>query len=86
MLMVTLAYAASAFKEINMTPRTYHSRPQRFPIVPALSIAAICLLGACAADEPVGTTETTTKKVIDTPTEKTTITETHKKDTKLYPH
>jgi hypothetical protein len=52
-----------------------------------LSAATLVLTGisACAADEPVGHTKTTTKRTTDTPTEKTTVTETHEKDTKLYP-
>jgi hypothetical protein len=46
------------------------------------------LLGGCAStrsSEPVGHTTTTEKRVIDTPTEKTTVTETHDKDTRYVP-
>lgn len=50
-----------------------------------IGIGAVVGLSGCAVDEPVGTTKTTTKTVVDTPTEKTTTTETHEKDTKLYP-
>ena len=51
--------------------------------------ASTCLvilgLAGCAADEPVGHSRTKTTKVTDTPTEKTTVTETHEKNTKLTP-
>lgn len=40
-------------------------------------------VGGCESDEAVGYTKTTEKRVIDTPAEKTTITETHEKDTKI---
>lgn len=57
----------------------------------ALASGALALalggLGGCASDanEPVGHTKTTTKRTTDTPTEKTTVTETHQKDTTVYP-
>lgn len=41
----------------------------------------VCLSG-CASDEP-GYSKTTTKTTVDTPTEKTTTTETHEKETKI---
>lgn len=44
--------------------------------------AGLAAVGGCASD-PVGHTKTTEKRVIDTPTEKTTVTETHEKDTKI---
>ena len=50
----------------------------------AILFASLVSTG-CQSDEPVGHSKTTTKQVIDTPTEKTTVTETHEKDTKLYP-
>jgi hypothetical protein len=40
---------------------------------------------AGCADEPVGHSKTTTKTTVDTPTEKTTTTETHEKDTRVVP-
>jgi hypothetical protein len=61
------------------------------PVRPLLAAAAIAslllplgLFGGCA-DEPVGHTKTTTKTTVDTPTEKTTTTETHEKDTRMSP-
>lgn len=36
-------------------------------------------------DDQIGHTKTTEKRVVDTPTEKTTITETHEKETKYVP-
>ncbi len=62
--------------------------PHRLLSLAAAGSALLMVLGfaGCAADEPVGHSKTTTKKVIDTPTEKTTVTETHEKDTKLTPH
>ena len=42
-------------------------------------------LTGCAS-EPVGRSTTTTKKTIETPTEKTTVTETKKKETTIDPH
>jgi hypothetical protein len=40
--------------------------------------------GGCASDnEAVGHTKTTEKRVYDTPSERTTVTETHEKDTKI---
>lgn len=56
-------------------------------------VAAACLLGGwamlggalgCASDD-VGHTKTTTKRTIDSPTEKTTVTETREKDTRIVP-
>jgi hypothetical protein len=47
-----------------------------------------CLLVApmgCES-EPVGHSKTVQKKTIDTPTEKTTVTETKEKDTRIDPH
>ncbi len=49
--------------------------------------AAVCfstavLLAGCQQDEPIGHTSETTKKVVETPTEKTTTTETRQKDTR----
>ncbi len=49
------------------------------------AIAGVVGMSACAADERVGHTKTTTKRVIDTPTEKTTVTETRDKDTRFEP-
>lgn len=45
------------------------------------------MLGAFAgcADEPVGHSKTTSKTTVETPTEKTTTTETHEKNTKVLP-
>ncbi len=75
-----------------MHPRTAANLPSFFAPRTLLASAAALLLcpvlfltAGCQADEPVGHTKTTTKQVIDTPTEKTTVTETHDKDTKLYP-
>lgn len=48
----------------------------------ALVLAAF--LAGCASEE-VGHSKTTTKRTIDTPTEKTIVTETHEKDTTLTP-
>ena len=61
--------------------------PHRLLGLAAAGSVFLLVLGfaGCAADEPVGHSKTTTKKVIDTPTEKTTVTETHEKDTKLTP-
>ncbi len=50
-----------------------------------LLCAGLFVITGCQADEPVGHSKTTTKQTIDTPTEKTTVTETHEKDTKVYP-
>jgi hypothetical protein len=53
-------------------------------LVLAVSIAFGALVAAgCASNEPVGSKKTTTKTTVETPTEKTTITETHKKETKI---
>lgn len=41
--------------------------------------------GGCAADEPVGHKKETTKTVVETPEGTQTTTETHEKDTKVYP-
>lgn len=51
----------------------------------AFSLLAITGLGACASSEPVGYTKTTTKTTNDTPTEKTTVTETREKNTTVTP-
>lgn len=48
----------------------------------ALSATALC---SCAS-EPVGYSKTTTKTTTDTPTEKTTVTETHEKNTTITPN
>ena len=45
--------------------------------------AALGVVGGCASDDTVGHTKTTEKRVYDTPTSKTTVTETHEKDTKI---
>lgn len=42
--------------------------------------------GGCASDEPVGRSSTTTKRTTETPSEKTTVTETRKKETTVQPH
>lgn len=59
-------------------------------LVASLSIAALSIFTGCSSsddvhDDAVGHTKTTEKRVIDTPTEKTTITETHEKETKYVP-
>jgi len=41
--------------------------------------------GGCASSEPVGYQKTTTKTTNDTPTEKTTVTETREKNTTVTP-
>jgi len=42
-------------------------------------------VGGCASDEPVGKSTTTTKKTVETPDEKITVTETKKKETTVNP-
>ncbi|MFT3685805.1 MAG: hypothetical protein QM783_12925 [Phycisphaerales bacterium] len=44
-------------------------------------MAAAATLGGCASDDQVGHTKTVEKRVVDTPTEKVTTTETKEKDT-----
>ncbi|MGH7244610.1 MAG: hypothetical protein ACREJD_14455 [Phycisphaerales bacterium] len=44
------------------------------------------LLGGCASSEPVGYSKSTTKTTTDSPTEKTTVTETREKNTTITPH
>lgn len=46
-------------------------------------LGALVGLGGCATSDEVGHTKTVEKRVIDTPTEKVTVTETHEKDTKI---
>jgi hypothetical protein len=48
-------------------------------------LGGVLVLGGCASDEPVGHSSTTEKRTIDTPTERTTVTETHDKDTRYVP-
>jgi hypothetical protein len=58
--------------------------------VAAAAVVSLSLLGlsaalsGCSYDEP-GHTKTVTKTTTDTPTAKTTTTETHEKDTRVYP-
>ncbi len=68
-------------------PRRLSAILSRIVGIAVLGAALTLLAGlsACAADEPVGHSKTTTKRTIDTPTTKTTVTETHDKDTKMYP-
>lgn len=47
--------------------------------------ALIVLSSGCAASEPVGYSKSTTKTTTDTPTEKTTVTETREKNTTITP-
>ncbi len=48
-------------------------------LMPVLACAGGC------ADEPVGHSKTVEKRTVETPTEKTTTTETHEKDTTYTP-
>lgn len=52
-------------------------------------VVAACGLAACAEDsihdESVGYSKTTTTSTIDTPEQRSTVTETRTKDTKVYP-
>jgi len=47
-------------------------------------LASVFSTSGCATED-VGHSKTTTKKTTDTPTERTTVTETHEKDTTLTP-
>jgi len=51
----------------------------------AVAVLTISGLSGCAGSEPVGYSKTTTKTVNDTPTEKTTVTETREKNTTITP-
>ncbi len=51
----------------------------------SLAFSGLVIFAGCASDDAVGHTKTTEKKVIDTPTEKTTVIETHEKDTTYSP-
>ncbi|MBL8886141.1 MAG: hypothetical protein JNK16_05730 [Phycisphaerales bacterium] len=51
----------------------------------AVAFLTISSLSGCAGSEPVGYSKTTTKTVNDTPTEKTTVTETREKNTTITP-
>jgi hypothetical protein len=54
--------------------------------VALLIAAASCLaLGACAHDDEVGHSKSTTKQEVRTPEGKTTVTETRTKDTTVIP-
>jgi hypothetical protein len=74
--------------------RTIAPHSSRSPARPFATLAAVLGLGWIAAgaplsgcaSEPVGKSTTTTKKTIETPTEKTTVTETRKKETTIDPH
>ena len=75
-----------------MGPCFQSARSASFASTRLIALAVVgsgCLMAfgiaGCAANEPVGHSKTTTKKVIDTPTEKTTVTETREKDTKFTP-
>ena len=59
--------------------------PQRFLALIVSAAVGVLVAGGCASNEPVGSKKTTTKTVVETPTEKTTVTETHKKETKVIP-
>lgn len=48
-----------------------------------LFIAFFSMTAGCASDEPVGSTRTVEKRTVETPTEKTTITEVREKDTEI---
>ncbi|HYD00246.1 MAG TPA: hypothetical protein VEB22_03395 [Phycisphaerales bacterium] len=55
-----------------------------------LATAAVGFVGGCVhhhddgvADTTVGHTKTTEKRVYDTPTDRTTVTETHERDTRI---
>lgn len=54
-----------------------------------LACAAACIGGAAwvvgCADDQVGHSKTVEKRTVDTPTEKTTTTEVHEKDTRYVP-
>lgn len=58
-------------------------KPQKY-IRALLCVAPFVLIG-CTHNEPVGRSTTTKKEVVDTPTEKTTTTETRVKDTRIDP-
>lgn len=73
--------------------RTHH-RFSRLPsashrLLGLVASGSACLLvlglAGCAGSEPVGHSKTTTKSTTETPTEKTTVTETHEKNTTLTP-
>ena len=71
-----------------MVPRNRFSRLlSAFPLlaVGLVGIGGVCLIAGCAGSEPVGHSKTTTKSTTETPTEKTTVTETHEKNTTLHP-
>jgi len=55
----------------------------RSRIVLCLLTGAVLVIAGCS--EPVGRTKETKKEVVDTPTERTTTTETHEKNTKVDP-
>lgn len=57
--------------------------PARCVAAVAATAVALGLGWIPGCSEPEGRTETTTKTTVDTPTEKTTTTERHVKDTKI---
>ncbi len=73
------------------TPSLNQPSPHARWISALAAVLSLAWLGAgtglsgCAS-EPVGKSTTTTKKTIETPTEKTTVTETKKKETTIDPN
>lgn len=59
--------------------------PFKLALAFAACLGASALVLGCAASEPVGYSKTTTKTTTDTPSEKTTVTETREKETTITP-
>ncbi|MBC7771111.1 MAG: hypothetical protein H7210_01320 [Pyrinomonadaceae bacterium] len=49
----------------------------------SVSLGGLVCLSGCASTEEPGHSKTVTKTTVETPTEKTTVTETHQKDTTI---
>jgi hypothetical protein len=67
------------------TPRRSTALTRRALVAAAAAALGLSLGGLAGCSDEPGHSKTVSKTTVETPTQKTTTTETHTKDTKVYP-